>query len=1188
MKAVHSRVALVSFLSSLLLVLWSEVSAAQQASAAQLQPGLVVEKVAKSSDAEKAGLSEGDVILRWRRGDSSGSVDSPLDLSKIEIEQLPLGEITLLGQSRGQDKSWVWTESKNYGVPEGAWGISTRPNLQAQLFSLYQEGRAAENGKVAEAVVSWQSAAAEVQAQRLPAWLQAWFWLQSAQALVAAKQWEQANVTCRQASQIGGASSLSIQVVTACGYMFFRARQEDLSEKYYRQALSAAQATNANGMTAASILIYLGRLASGREELDKAQELMNAALRIHEVQAPNTLILAQSCNRVGYMYQVRGELEQSERYFRISLSLREELAPDSDALAVGLQNLGDTLVLRGDLDKAEPYHLRALALWEKLRPDTSYVAGCLVDMSNGADDRGDVAKAEEYLRRALTIQRRLQPRGPGTAASLNNLGLILQERGQLAEAGDAFKEALAIKEERAPDSLDVSLTLGNIGALLRERGELDEAEKYLRRSLAIREKVAPKSGHLGIAYTELGDLALERQDLALAESYYRKALAVQEGTAPASRQAADVFHRLGDTAMKKGDSAEAEENYLQALDIRGKLSRNSADYAETLMALAEVARVQKQRDVAGQRFQQALDALEGQTARLGGTEGIRAGFRARYENYYKGYVELLIAQQKPELALGVLERSRARALLETLAAARVDIRKGVDSALLSQERKLQADIGAKSDRRIRLLSDKHSDEQIAAIDNDLKNLLGQYTEVEGQIRTNSPAYAALTQPQPLTTAEVQQLLDADTLLLEYTLGEQHSYVFAVTPDAIAAHELPPRAEIEPLARSVHDALTARNQAIKGETPAQRQARWEKADGSYASLSAELSRMVLAPVAADIRGKRLLVVGDGALQYIPFAALPDPAHGSPSPVPLIAGHEVVSLPSASVLAILRQQEHDRKPAPKAVAVLADPVFSARDGRLTARAGQRRPKPAPAATGLGSADELLNRSSLTNSSPDRTSVSSYARPANATDELLTRSVRDVGLELSRLPFTRREAEAIMSLTPPGQGMEALDFQATRATAASPELAQYRIVHFATHGLLDSQHPELSGLVLSLVDRQGKPQSGFLALEDIYNLTLPADLVVLSACDTGLGKEISGEGLIGLTRGFMYAGANRVVASLWSINDVATSELMGRFYRGILRDQLSASSALRQAQVEMWKHARWKSPYYWAAFQIQGDWK
>jgi len=173
-------------------------------------------------------------------------------------------------------------------------------------------------------------------------------------------------------------------------------------------------------------------------------------------------------------------------------------------------------------------------------------------------------------------------------------------------------------------------------------------------------------------------------------------------------------------------------------------------------------------------------------------------------------------------------------------------------------------------------------------------------------------------------------------------------------------------------------------------------------------------------------------------------------------------------------------------------------------------------------------------------------------------------------------------------PHEGMEALDFEASRETAMSKDLGQYRIVHFATHGLLDNEHPELSGLVLSMVGPDGKPQNGFLDLEDIYNLTLPADLVVLSACETGLGKEINGEGLVGLTRGFMYAGASRVVASLWQVDDAATAELMGAFYRAMLVDRLRPAAALRQAQIELMKQKRWHDPYYWAAFTLQGEWK
>jgi CHAT domain-containing protein len=206
-------------------------------------------------------------------------------------------------------------------------------------------------------------------------------------------------------------------------------------------------------------------------------------------------------------------------------------------------------------------------------------------------------------------------------------------------------------------------------------------------------------------------------------------------------------------------------------------------------------------------------------------------------------------------------------------------------------------------------------------------------------------------------------------------------------------------------------------------------------------------------------------------------------------------------------------------------------------------------------------------------------------------LSRSLGDVGGHggggLPRLRFTRREADAILAAAP-GAGLRALDFRASRATAASASLRDYRFVHFATHGMLDSLHPELSGLVLSLVDAEGRPQNGYLDLQDVYNLDLPAELVVLSACETALGRAVSGEGLVGLTRGFMYAGAQRVVASLWRVDDVATAELMGRFYRAMLRGGRRPADALRQAKVDMWKQGEWRSPYYWAAFEMQGEWR
>jgi CHAT domain-containing protein len=331
-------------------------------------------------------------------------------------------------------------------------------------------------------------------------------------------------------------------------------------------------------------------------------------------------------------------------------------------------------------------------------------------------------------------------------------------------------------------------------------------------------------------------------------------------------------------------------------------------------------------------------------------------------------------------------------------------------------------------------------------------------------------------------------------------------------------------------------------------------------------------MLLGPIASKLRqewkDKRLVIVAPGALEHLPFAALPLPSENNYQP--LVASHEVVNLPSASVLAEIRREVAARQPAAKTLAVIADPVFEPND-----------PRAVQAAKKKGPGDNLV---ASVLSADDAPAASPFA--ANSDLVRALRSFNRAGF--SRLPFSREEARIIAELVPKTSLLKATDFQADRAMTTSGALSSYRIVHFATHGLLNSEHPELSGLVLSLVDERGQTRDGFLRMHEIFNLQLPADLVVLSACQTALGKEIKGEGLVGLTRGFMYAGAERVVASLWQVDDQATAQLMQHFYRGMLKDGLRPAAALRAAQIEMSKQKRWAAPYFWAGFVLQGEWK
>jgi CHAT domain-containing protein len=502
-----------------------------------------------------------------------------------------------------------------------------------------------------------------------------------------------------------------------------------------------------------------------------------------------------------------------------------------------------------------------------------------------------------------------------------------------------------------------------------------------------------------------------------------------------------------------------------------------------------------------------------------------------------------------------------------LSEGRANIREGVDATLLKREQDLQRRIRESTAQRIQLAEDETSTKKVAELEKQLDELATEYQQVQGLIRASSPRYSALVQPVPLTLPQVQQsVLDRETVLLEYSLGEERSYVWAVTHDSIKSFELPARAKIESVSRRAYELLTASNLSVKDETIQQRQTRIRLADDEFARTSATLSQMILGPVAGELHQKRIVIVADGALQYLPFPALPSPVSSKTSTpaTPLIVEHEIVMLPSASALWLMREELRGRQPAPKTIAILADAVFDKDDSRL-------------AVTTKGVA---RNRSK---NSPDLELPNVQTRALRSFDGL--GSGRGA---LGRLPFSRREADAIKSLIPEKDVMLALGFRASVATATSPELSQYRYVHFATHGLLNSEQPELSGILLSSYDEFGKRQNGFLQLHDVYNLKLSADLVVLSACETALGKDIRGEGLVGLTRGFMYAGVPRIVASLWNVDDAATAELMGMFYKAMLTEGKRPADALRTAQVHMWRTNQWSSPYYWAAFTLQGEWK
>ena len=402
----------------------------------------------------------------------------------------------------------------------------------------------------------------------------------------------------------------------------------------------------------------------------------------------------------------------------------------------------------------------------------------------------------------------------------------------------------------------------------------------------------------------------------------------------------------------------SSRDYQKGLDYCAQaraVQRSIGDQHTEAMTLKQIALAELNRGnlAASQTaIESAIANVESVRAKVVNPE-YRLSYSAGSQDYYEFYVDLLMRLHKQHLesgydgkALQASERARARSLLETLKEANADIRHGVDAALLQRERDIQRRLNSKAQTQMELLSRQHSEAQATAIAEEIEKLIKELQQVETEIRQTSPHYAALMLPQPLTLKEIQtQVLDQDTVLLEYSLGAERSYLWVVTSSSINSYELAKRDEIETAAGHFYSLLNVRNTDVKGETNEQRAVRVAKADREIPVAAASLSRMVLAPAAGQLGTKRLMIVADGALHFVPFAALPAVSGGAAStPRPLIVDHEIVNLPSASTLSVVRGEMAGRTTAPKGVVALADPVFMKDDPRVKT-SGDKQPRDSP---------------------------------------------------------------------------------------------------------------------------------------------------------------------------------------------------------------------------------------------------
>lgn len=811
------------------------------------------------------------------------------------------------------------------------------------------------------------------------------------------------------------------------------------------------------------------------------------------------------------------------------LALRSGL--ESETVAI-LNRLGGTYAFLGQAREAAAAHEEALAR-ASAHADARGQAASLTALGRLHQSLGDFQSALVSFDQALALWRTLEERG-FEAATLQSLGECYTRIGYSDEALDLIQAAADLCRH-AGDRRGLASAVTLIGWIRYWQGDARAALGEYDEALKLWDQIGDQRGQAG-AWDRRGTALLALGALDEARAAYARALAICRRNGGRLDEA-HVRANQAKLEAAQGDLAASVRAYREATAAFRSLRDKEAE-AHALLGWARVEQRLGRLRAARARVAAALQIVESLRGGLD-SPGLRATYLAARHELYTTYVTLLMQEHDRDPGAGydreafeVSERSRARSLLELVVHARDRAAHPAQDA--PDEGAERSALRASVERRIRALA---TGQDAAAGESELRALLLDYDRLE---RLPSQARPALD------VAALQGLLDGDTLLIEYLLADEGSYVWFLGRDTFGSRRLAPRVEIERLALHVHR-LLARSRGASART-------------AWVNAARELSQRVLAPICHALAGKRLVIVADGALHDVPFAALPEPscAEGRAAAgtefTPLVTRHEIVGLPAGSLLPLLRRPRP--RPHRRTLALFADPVFEADDVRVRARAGSAPARP-PAAPGAGAPASLRARGFVLGT-------------------------------FKRLASTRDEAAAILRLVRPGAAFTALDFDANRDTVLAADLREYRILHFATHGLLNERRPELSGLVLSLVDPAGRPRDGFLSAHDVAQLDAPADLVVLSACHTAAGRGVAGEGILGPTRSFFAAGAQRVIVSLWDVSDVATSQLMADMYAQLLRHGRPPAQALRAAQLRLLEDERWRAPFYWAGFTLQGDWR
>ena len=910
----------------------------------------------------------------------------------------------------------------------------------------------------------------------------------------------------------------------------------------------------------------------------------------------------------------RGKADQALGRLQTALSLYAA-TNNRKGIAAAHNELGDLYLRQGQNKTALDHYQQAYdaltgalgqeqknaaAAGTAARMVPSAKAGEAVDTAASASDTGfnaqlllakigDTNYQLGELRTAATSYGLMNPKKPESAAK---------------KAGGMFgKLAPSIIVGNATDSAAIGSAAGAVGGALVAKNEL---EQY-------RTSIIYMTYELGmgrIAFAE-NDLETARKHFQNAEDAGKSALPMIANLGQTRRFRTAARTNLADVAFRQLDYKNSFKLYEQAakgakddkrLDLMwpAQLGMGRSQWAQAGQE-KDAKKSTKLRESALVSFQDAITTVEALRAGSLRADESRTIFLSTTKDVFddaaSAFAEmaLLSAPNSTEALSGkpleyaaaafrITEQSRARSLLDLLSETNAAVTEGLPPELLKRKQDnldRQQEI-AEALTGISLAADSEK-KKPSDLESSLEKLQTEFEEIENQIRTASPRYASLTAGKPLSLAEVQSgVLDDQTVLLEYSLGPEASYLWTVTKSAVSLYKLPARQVLDKMATDLRAQLipTKLQRRIVGiDVMADNQrglgvsaTPFAEDAAAFVTASSALYKAALEPAATTLGEKRLLIVADGALNYVPFEALvksPESADYSSLPY-LIKSNEVIYAPSASVVGVIKQKNNNR--AGRAMLILADPVFNSNDARAKGAAA--------------SANESETRGLGISSALADVTGQDAATAAGST--------KMQGLPLARLTGTRTEAEQIVKLakTSGAQADMWLDLDANEGNIETRDVTKYRVVHIATHGLLNAERPQFTGLVLSLVGN--KSEDGFLRTDEVFNLRLGSPLVMLSACETGLGKEKRGEGVMGLTRAFMYAGAPTVGVSLWSVADKSTAELMTDFYKRLLGSSaaepapVSPSAAMRDAQLAMIAGKKYSAPFYWAPFVLVGDWR